>query len=439
MTQCFCCHGRGHISKKCPQKNQTSNEQYLSREEKQLYLEEGRCFSCREQRHTNRRCPNRDPGNQVKDQREVTLGEERATNLGPWQYLEDLERSPWTEEISLESNATTRTQDWLVKISIAQDRRVGSLAPKEENDDQKGDTVLVEDPATAGWGPPSDPRWEPPSNSKWDTSPNKDEDASEDERTFVAYMNRQRGNKEQQQMNATLKGDSSDQMWPGEPWIDSQMMSIKLTIPKGEERWEEVWYSYWEIYRGVPTLWGTVGMGYPAYHKPTYFVEGQDRTETPKGLPILRMVFREKLIHEQDVFNDIQTQATEHSIRHSWKALKRDAQLKQRIAKGAVAQLEDMQQTGELQVWELDMLFPYIPIPPVEAPLLRELRNQARTRDRRAAKETPEDPETKIIELKDLVPLYRGSAEMVQPEERKHMLMHEYFCRRRYCKYHNTA
>ena len=60
------------------------------------------------------------------------------------------------------------------------------------------------------------------------------------------------------------------------------------------------------------------------------------------------MVFWEKLIHEQDVFDDIQTQAMEHSIRHSWKALKRDAQLKQRIAKGTIAQLEDMQQTGEL-------------------------------------------------------------------------------------------
>ena len=182
-----------------------------------------------------------------------------------------------------------------------------------------------------------------------------------------------------------------------------------------------------------------MGVGYLAYHEPTYFIEGQGHAETPKGLPILRMVFWEKLIHEQDVFNDIQTQATEHSIHHSWKALKRDAQLKQRIAKGATAQLEDMRQTGELQVWELDMPFPYIPIPPVEAPLLRELRNRARTRGRRAAKETPEDPETKIIELKDLVPLYCGSAEMVQPEERKHMLMHEYFCRRRYCKYHNTA
>src|SRR5712672_1566338 len=192
MTQCFCCHGRGHISKKCPQKNQTSNEQYLSHEEKQLYLEEGRCFSCREQGHTNRRCPNKNPRNQAEDQREVILGEGRTTNLGPWQYLEDLERSPWTEEISLESNATTRTQDWLVKISIAQDHRVGSPAPKEENNDQKGDTVPVEDLTTAGWGPPSDPRWESTSNSKWDASPHRNEDASEDERTFVAYMNQQR-------------------------------------------------------------------------------------------------------------------------------------------------------------------------------------------------------------------------------------------------------
>src|SRR5712675_449979 len=384
---CIHCHGQGHIGKNCPQKKQTNNERHLSQEEKRLYLEEGQCFSCQERGHTSRRCPNKNPRNQAEDQRDVTLGEERTTNLGPWQYLEDLERSPWTEEISLESNATTRTQDWLVKISIAQDRRVGSPAPKEENDDQKGDTVLVENLATAGWGPPSDPRWESPSNSKWDASPNKDEDASEDERTFVAYMNRQQGNKEEQQMNATLKGDSGDQTWPGEPWIDSQIMSIKLTIPKGEEDWEEVWYSYWEVYRGVPTLWGTMGMGCPAYHEPTYFVEGQDHTETPKGLPILRTVFREKLIHEQDVFDDIQTQATEHSICHSWKALKRDVQLKQHIAKGAIAQLEDMRQTGELRVWELNMPFPYIPIPPVEAPLIREQRDRARTRGQRSARE----------------------------------------------------
>ena len=199
-----------------------------------------------------------------------------------------MERSPWTEEISLESNATTKTQDWLVKISIAQDRRVGSPAPKEENDDQKGDTVPVEDPDTAGWGPPSDPRWESPSDSKWDASPNKDKDASEDERTFVAYMNQKRQkNKEEQQTNATLKGDSGNQTWPGEPWIDSQIMSIKLTIPMGEEGWEEARYSYWEVYCGVPTLWGTMGKGCPAYHEPTYFVEGQNHIETPKGLPIL--------------------------------------------------------------------------------------------------------------------------------------------------------
>src|SRR5712675_2118354 len=185
---CFRCHGRGHIGKNCPQKNQTSNERYLLREEKRLYLEEGRCFSCRERGHTNRRCPNKNPRDQAEDQRNATLGEERATNLGPWQYLEDLERSPWTEEISLESNATTRTQDWLVKISIAQDRRVGSPAPKEENNDQKGDAIPVEDPAAAGWGPPSDPQWKSPNDCKWDANPNKDKDALEDERTFVTYM-----------------------------------------------------------------------------------------------------------------------------------------------------------------------------------------------------------------------------------------------------------
>jgi len=183
-------------------------------------------------------------------------------------------------------------------------------------------------------------------------------------------------------------------------------MSIKLTIPIGEEGWEEAWYSYWEIYRSVPTLWGTMGMGCLAYHEPTYFVEGQDHTETPKGLPILRTVFQERLIHEQDVFNDIQAQATEHSICHSWRALKKDVQLKQRIAKGAIAQLEDMRQTGELRVWELDMPFPYIPIPQVEALLLGEWKDRARTRGRRSARVTPDDSENKVIELKDLVPLY---------------------------------
>src|SRR5712671_457302 len=178
---CFHCHERGHIGKKCPEKNQTSNEQYLSQEEKQQCFEEGRCFSCQEQGHTKRRCPNRNPRDQAEDKPDGTLGREDTTNLGPWQYLEDLERSPWTEEISLESNAMTRTQDWLVKIRIAQNHRVGSPAPKEENDDQKEGTVPVEDLATAGWGPPSDPRWESPDDCKWGTSPNKDEDASEDE------------------------------------------------------------------------------------------------------------------------------------------------------------------------------------------------------------------------------------------------------------------
>src|SRR5712675_1497176 len=117
---CFHCHGRGHIGKKCPKKNQISNEQNLSQEKKRQCLEEGQCFSCQEQGHTNRRCPNRNPRDQAEDKQDGILGGEGTTNLGPWQYLEDLEQSPWTEKISLESNATTKTQDWLVKISIAQ-------------------------------------------------------------------------------------------------------------------------------------------------------------------------------------------------------------------------------------------------------------------------------------------------------------------------------
>src|SRR5712671_3817554 len=154
----------------------------------QQYFEEGQCFYCQELGHISKGCLHRGPSDQAEGKQAESPNKKEKTNLGPWQYLEDLERSPWTEEISLESNTMTRTQEWLVKISIAQNRQVGSPAPKEENDDQKGDTVPVEDPATAGWGPPSDPRWESPSNSKWDVSPHKDKDALEDERTFVAYM-----------------------------------------------------------------------------------------------------------------------------------------------------------------------------------------------------------------------------------------------------------
>jgi len=51
----------------------------------------------------------------------------------------------------------------------------------------------------------------------------------------------------------------------------------------------------------------------------------------------------------------------------------------------------------------------------------------------------PEEPNSSLKWTNGLVPLYHGSTEMVQPEERKHMLMHKHFCKRRYCKYHNTA
>ena len=130
-------------------------------------------------------------------------------------------------------------------------------------------------------------------------------------------MKKQKKSREEQQTNVTLKGVNNDRTWLGEPWVDSQMMSIKLTIPTEGNGWEEAQYSYWGIHRNIPTLWGIMGTGCLAYHEPTYFVEGQGDTETHKGLPILWTVFWEKLIHEQDVFNDIWAQTTEHSICHN--------------------------------------------------------------------------------------------------------------------------
>jgi len=79
-----------------------------------------------------------------------------------------------------------------------------------------------------------------------------------------------------------------------------------------------------------------------------------------------------------------------------------------------------MRQIGELRVWELDMPFPYIPIPPrrsTTAPRGAKRSSENKKADR-AAKETPEDPEAKIIELKDLVNhCTKDQLRWVQPEE----------------------
>jgi len=138
-------------------------------------------------------------------------------------------------------------------------------------------------------------------------------------------------------------------------------MTIKLKISTEEKGWQEAQYSYWKIYRGVLTLWGTMGVGHPIYHEPTYLIRKTKGRETPKGPPILQTVFRGELIYEQDIFNDMQMQTAEHSIHQDWKALKKDQQLRQWVANGTMAQVE------ELSIWELDVPFPYM-LQPLEKP-----------------------------------------------------------------------
>jgi len=98
-------------------------------------------------------------------------------------------------------------------------------------------------------------------------------------------------------------------------------------IPTGEEGWER---SAVLLLGDLPavcpqTLWGTMGIGCPAYHEPTYFVEGQNHTETPKGLPILQTVFRgENLSHEQDVFDDIQTPGPQNTASSQLESIEKE-------------------------------------------------------------------------------------------------------------------
>ena len=177
-----------------------------------------------------------------------------------------------------------------------------------------------------------------------------------------------------------------------------------------EKGWQEAQYSYWKIYCGVPTLWGTMGVGHPVYHEPTYLIRKTRGKETPKGPPILQTVFQGELIYEQDIFNNMQMQTAEHSIHQDWKALKKDQQLRQWVANGTMAQVE------ELSIWELNVPFPYIS-PSLEEPSPPSISEQERG-GLRSHQKTKESSQTK---------------------EERHALMHEHFCKQRYCKYHNTA
>ena len=271
--------------------------------------------------------------------------------------------------------------------------------------------------------------------------------------------------KEEQQKKMTHRKADHYRTWPGEPWIDSQAMSIKLAVPIKGDGWSEAQYSYWGIYRQVPILWGTMGAGCPVYHEPTCFIQRQD----DKGSPILRMVLWGQLICEQQIFNDLRIQSTEHSIRRNWSALKKDAQLRQRIAQGAMIQPGYRQQNQRSQVLEPENAARYLSIPHTRTSLERK-KEPSMKRDRQSSEklqegqsvkkiklggeesvvealphqetreqEKREEPSSSLSWIDGLVPLYHGSTEIIQPKEHKHMTMHEHFCRRRYCKYHNTA
>jgi len=157
-----------------------------------------------------------------------------------------------------------------------------------------------------------------------DKGDSPDSKAPDEGQACIKYLKQQRIDK-----RLVLTRTSNEQGWPGRPWVNSQIMMIKLKISTEEKGWQEAQYSYWKIYHGIPTLWGTMGVGHPVYHKPTYLIRKTRGKETHRGPPILQTVFQGELIYEQDIFNDMQMQTAEHSIYQDWKALKKDQQLHQ--------------------------------------------------------------------------------------------------------------
>jgi len=75
-----------------------------------------------------------------------------------------------------------------------------------------------------------------------------------------------------------------------------------------------------------------------------------------------------------------------------------------------------MAQVEELSIWELDVPFPYTS-QSLEEPSLPSIPEQERGR----------------------IQLYQETKENSQTKDERHASMHEHFCNRRYCKYHNTA
>ena len=436
-------------------------------EEFQQCLKEGRCFRCHEQGHVNRRCPNKNQGEHLINE-EVSRGrarfprlelehvkqecpnkdQEDIVSLGAWRYLEK----------ELDADTT-------LGVTNKQNSRVGSLAPiysrvgspapkyKEQRKDavpkmnptnmkqQKSATIKDKEVARGGnrWErlnpeqrkryfdkgicfqcgqqghigcycldkkPPKIRKTEQVIQSGRDDQDSSDDETPKDEQTCIDYLRQQR-----MDTRVALTRPKDEQERPAGPWVNSRMMTIKLTISTEENGWREAQYSYWKVYRGVPTLWGTMGVGYPTYHEPTYLIKKTWGKETHKGPPILQTVFRGELIYEQDIFNDMQMQTAEHSIRQDWKALKKDQQLHQWVANGTMAQIE------ELSIWELDLPFPNVPRSSAKIPL----------------------QSTEEQGWEEEVRPYQETYKIIQPGEKKHMLTHEHFCKKKNCKYHNTT
>jgi len=364
---------------------------------KQLHLEEGHLFNYQERRHIDRRYPNWNSERQTKREPVGTSNREDITNLQLWQYRENLGRSPWTGEIVTEPDATTKIPEWLIQLCTEQNRRVGSPAPINRDDNnQKGNTVPVEGPAKMDWDPPNTPLRKSSKTYQWVTESGQRKGPPEEKQNFTTDMKQQE--EREWQKGIVQKEADNYRMWPGEPWIDSQAMSIKLAIPTEGGSWEEARYSYWGIYRQIPIMWGTMGAGCPVYYEPTSFIKRQSdcpvfyeptcfiKEQSDKRLPILQMVLRGQLVYEQQIFNDLRIQTTKHSIHHNWSALKKDAQLQQRIAKGAMIRLGPKEQIKESQVWEPENATPI----PCTWMSLEGKKEPSKKRNQQLSEEVPE-------------------------------------------------
>ena len=362
----------------------------------------------------------------------VHEGDEKTTEA--WYYLESLERSPWTEQLSISpeekgehDNNVEKVLKWMGEHAEPLGRRVGSPAPTTNNQTvelSNESETLVSQLGDIQKGHKTRGK-RSPKNSEG----KKIEGVTNNETTLV----------EETEYNL---------QWPGTPWVYGEHMTTKLLIPTKDGRWEDARYVYLGVHHHSLVIWGTMGQGEPRYNEPLETLKPQIPKTYGDIKPLIRTKIRRQEVDEREFFQDVQRQVEEHSIHHHWKALRALETFRRHLVKRLWSQeLEsssddsdtEMGQVGSIHLWEEDVPFTYVPCS-------EETMVTGGTEDTTNKRKRGEQPQRflynyayKMLSSEDrviAVPLYRGTTKMVHPEEREHAMKHSCFCHIRYCPYH---